>query len=191
MIRTATELRAGMAVRLEGEPFRVLEAKFHAGGGQMKGAVHARLQNLRTHALAERRFRPEERFDEVELARQEMEFLYSDGDQCVFMHPTTFDQVFLPKEALGAFAPFLRPNQRLAVEFLDEMPVGVVRPRTVDLRVARTAEPLHTTQDTNVFKEAELENGASVLVPQFVRTGDLVRVEVETLKYVDRIRETP
>lgn len=189
MVRPATDLRAGMAIRLDGEVYRVLDARFHAGGGKMKGIVHARIQSLRTRGVTERRFRPEDRLEEIELGRQEMEFLYDDGDQCVFMHPTTFDQVFLPKDALGSFLPFLKPNQRLGVEFLDDAPVGVVLPKTVDLRVARTAEPLHTTQDTNVFKEAELENGATVLVPQFVRQRDLVRIDIETLKYVDRVRE--
>jgi elongation factor P len=190
MIRPATDLRAGMAIRLNGELYRVLEARFHAGGGQMKGAVHARLQSLKTGGTTERRLRPEERIEEVELTRQEMEYLYDEGDQCVFMHPVTFDQMLLPRESLGPYAPFLQPNQRLNLEFLDDQPVGLAYPKTVDLKVARTAEPLHTTQDTNVLKEAVLENGMTVLVPQFVRSGDLVRIEVETRKYVDRIRQT-
>lgn len=188
MVRLASELRPGMAIRLERRLYRVLESRFHAGGGQMKGAVHARLQSLRTGALTERRFRPEERCDEIELSRREMEYLYDDGDQCVFMHPVTFEQVLLSRESLGSFSRFVRPGQRLELQFLDETPVGVMPPQTADLRVQRTAEPLHTTQDTNVFKGAVLENGMEVLVPQFVRQGDLVRIEVETLKYLDRVR---
>lgn len=178
-----------MAIRLAGELYRVLDARFHAGGGQMKGAVHARLQSLKTGSTTERRLRPEERVEEIELTRQEMEYLYDEGEQCVFMHPATFEQVLLPKQSLGPYAPFLQPNQRLNLEFLDDEPVGAAYPKTVDLKVARTAEPLHTTQDTNVLKEAVLENGFSVLVPQFVRSGDVVRIEVETRKYVDRVRQ--
>lgn len=188
MMRVATDLRAGMAIRLAGELFRVLEAKFHAGAGQMKGFMQARLQSLKTGNITDRRFRPEERVEEVELSRQEMEYLYDDGDRCVFMHPETFEQVFLNRESLGPFTRFIQPNQRLQLEFLDDTPVGIVYPRTVDLRVAQTAEPLHTTQDTNVFKEAVLENGLEVLVPQFIRQGDVVRIEVQTGKYVDRVR---
>ena len=67
----------------------------------MKGTLHARLECLRTGGVTERRFRPEERLDEIELTRQEMEYLYDEGDRCVFMHPTSFDQVLLPKAALG------------------------------------------------------------------------------------------
>ncbi|HXF96792.1 MAG TPA: hypothetical protein VNI61_11895 [Gemmatimonadales bacterium] len=187
MILPVTEVRAGMAVRLEGEVFRVLDAVFHQGAGQMKGSVHLRIQSLRTRNLTERRFRPEDRVEEVELQRQPMEYLYDEDQRCVFMHPETFEQVSLERAALGAFARFIRPNQRLELEFLDDQPVGVVVPRAVELRVERTAAPVHG-QETNVFKEAVLENGVEVLVPQFIRPGDLVRVEVETGKYLDRVR---
>lgn len=187
-MKLATDLRAGMAIRLDREIYRVTEAAWHAGTGQMKGFVHARLRNVRTGSVTERRFRQEERFEEIELDRRAMEYLYDDGEQCVLMHPDTFEQVLLPRESLGAFGRYLEPSQRLDVEFLGEDPVGLVYPRTVDVRIKMAAEPIHGAQETSVFKEAILENGVEILVPQFVRQGDLVRVDVESGKYVDRVR---
>jgi elongation factor P len=187
-VKLATDLRPGMVIRLDRDVFRVTEAVSHTGSGQMRGFVHAALRNLRTSSVTERRFRPEERFEEIELERRSMEYLYDEGDRCVFMHPQTFDQVPLLRAILGPFGRYLQPNQRLDVEFLGDDPVGVVYPRTVDVRVKVTADPVHTSQDTSVFKEAVLENGLPILVPQFIRQGDHVRVEVDTGKYVDRVR---
>ncbi len=79
-MKLATDLKAGMAIRLDGEFYRVTEAAWHAGSGQMKGFVHATLRNVRTAHLTERRFRQEERFEEIELDRREMEYLYDDGE---------------------------------------------------------------------------------------------------------------
>ena len=183
----ASEMRPGMVIRLDGEVFRVIQAEYHAGGGKMHGAVHAKLRNVQTGGMTERRFRQNERLEEVELQRQAMEYLYEDGDLCFFMHPETFEQVALAKASLGPFCRFMEPNQQVDVEFLEGTPVQVHYPETVELRVQTTAEPLHT-EDATVFKEAILENGMEVEVPQFVKGGDLVRIEVDTGKYVKRIR---
>jgi elongation factor P len=187
-VKLATDLRSGMVIRLEQDVYRVAEAVSHSGSGQMRGFVHATLRNLRTSNVTERRFRPEERVEEIELDRRTMEYLYDEGDGCVFMHPQTFEQVAVPRASLGPFGRYLQPDQRLEVEFLGEDPVGVVYPRMADVRVRETAEPVHMAQDTSVFKEAVLENGVQILVPQFVKQGDQVRVEVDSGKYVDRVR---
>jgi elongation factor P len=154
----------------------------------MHGAVRAKLRNLRTAHVTERRFRQDERFEEVSLERQKMEFLYEDGELCTFMHPETYEQMSLSKESLGPFLPFLTPNQTVQVEIFEGNPVEVVYPPAVELRVESTPDPIRTHDDSNVFKIATLENGVEVLVPQFVKTGDVVRVEVETGKYAGRAK---
>jgi elongation factor P len=186
-MKPAADMRSRMVIRLDGEVFRVIQAEYHAGGGKMHGVVNAKLRNVKTGGMTERRFRQDERFEEVELQRQAMEFLYEDGDLCFFMHPETFEQVALSKESLGPFCRFMEPNQRVDVEFLEGIPLQVHYPESVELRVQTTPEPLHT-DDSNVLKNAILENGMEVEVPQFVKDGDLVRIEVETGKYLKRLR---
>jgi elongation factor P len=186
-MKSASEMRAGMVIRLDGELYRVIHAEYHAGGGKMHGAMQAKLRGLRSDRVTERRFRQDERFEEVELEHQTMEFLYEDGDFCVFMHPETFEQVNLPKESLGPYLPYLEPNQSMKVELLDGEPLQVDYPGTVDLRVESTPDPLHM-DDSSVPKDATLSNGMQVQVPQFVKGGDTVRIDVETGKCIERVR---
>ena len=186
-MKPASEMRSGMVVRLDDELFRVIHAEYHAGGGKMHGAVHARLRNVRTGGVTERRFRHDERFEDVDLERQTMEYLYEDGDLCVFMHPETYEQFELPKDSLGPYLPFLQPNDQVQVELFEGSPVVVTWPESADVQVDVTAEPLHI-QDSNVLKPATLDNGMEVQVPQFIKSGDTVRIEVETHKYLARVR---
>ncbi|TNF80529.1 MAG: elongation factor P [Acidobacteria bacterium] len=185
-MKPASDMRSGMCIRLDGDLFRVMEAEYHAGGGKMHGSVHAKLRNVATGGLTERRFRQDERFEEVELERESMDFLYEEADGCVFMHPETYEQVTLPKESLGAYLPYVQPNQSLQVEFLDGAPVEVKYPASVELVVDTTPDPIHS-DDSNVFKVAILKNGMEVQVPQFVKSGDTIRIEVETGKYLERV----
>ncbi len=186
-MKTASEMRSGMVVRLDGELYRVTHAEYHAGGGQMHGAVHAKLRNVATGGATERRFRHDERFEDVDLGRQTMEFLYRDADTCVFMHPDTYEQMELPGESLGPFLPFLQPNDSVQVAMFEGSAVEVIYPDSVEVRVETTAEPLHI-QDSSVLQEAILEGGIEVHVPQFVKSGDAIRIEVESHKYLSRVR---
>lgn len=89
----ASQLRAGMAIRHEGQIFKVLAAEYHGGQGKMGGGTHARLKNLTTGTLWEHSFRADLKVEDLEVAKQSMDFLYSDGDLCYFMNPDTFEQV--------------------------------------------------------------------------------------------------
>ncbi len=186
-MKPASEIRDGTVVRLDGGLYRVIHAEYHAGGGKMHGSVHARIKSVETAGVTERRFRPEERLEEVELERQTMEYLYQDGDLYVFMHPETYEQIALPQESLGPFLPFLQPNDSLQVAFFDGSPVEVIHPESVEVKVETTADPIHL-QDSSVQKEATLANGMEVHVPQFIKSGDTVRIEVESHKYLARVR---
>lgn len=183
----ASQLRHGMAIRHQGVMYKVVAAEYHAGQGKMGGVTHARLKNIDTGTFWEHRFRCDEKLDEVLLEKQQMDFLYSDADDCVFMNPDTFEQVSVPRKVIGPAEKFLRPEMRVPVEFFDGRPVSVGFPDIVEVRVAETAQPFHTQQD-NTWKEARLENGVDILVPQFIRPGEVIRVDVETGKYVERAR---
>ena len=183
-----SELHAGMAVRLEGETYRVLEAAAHAGTGKLSGFVHARLMRLETGTQTERRFHLGEKVEVQEVAKRSLEFSYQAGDEYYFMDPESFEQLPLPGHLIGDRHRFLKEGTRLPVEFLGEQPVAVVFPETADLKVVTTAQPMHAT-GTSTLKRATLENGMEVLVPLFIKEGEVVRVSVATGKYVERIRE--
>ena len=183
----ASQLRTGMAIRHQGVIYKILFAEYHAGQGKMGGVAHLRLKNIDTGGLWEHRFRSDERLEEIPLEKQQMDFLYSDADSCYFMSPETFEQVGIPRASVGPAEKFLRPEMRLSVEFFEGRPVSVSFPDIVEVRVADTALPTHTQQD-NTWKPARLDNGVEVMVPQFIRSGEVIRVDVESGKYVERAR---
>ncbi len=184
---SASQLRPGIVLKIADELFKVIESTFHVGQGKMPGSVHTKLRNILKGTFKELRFRPEERLEGVQLEKQEMEFLYSDTDSAVFMNPNTFDQVSIPLEAVGRAEKFLKPEMEIPVEFFDGHPVSIILPEVVEVIVEITAQPVHQQQD-NTYKLATLQNGLEIMVPQFIKSGEIVRVEVETGKYVDRVR---
>lgn len=183
----ASQLRPGTVLKIGQDIFKVLESTYHVGQGKMPGSVHTRARHVVTGTLKEFRFRPEERLEDTQLQRQDMEFLYVDADSVTFMNPDTFEQVSIPQEAIGAATKFLQAEMKVPVEFYQGQPVSIVFPAIVEARISTTAQPVHQQQD-NTLKPATLENGLEIMVPQFIKPGEIVRVEVATEKYVDRVR---
>jgi len=183
----ASQLRPGTFLKIGGDLFKVIESAYHVGQGKMPSSVHAKLQGVSKGTFKELRWRPEERLEEVQLQKQDMEFLYSDGDSATFMNPVSFEQLSIPLESIGPAAEFLKTEMMVPVEFYDGQPVSIAFPEFVELKVESTAPPVHTGQD-NTFKGATLENGLEVVVPQFIKPGEVVRIEVRTKKYADRVR---
>ena len=183
----ASQLRSGTFLKIGGDLFKVIESSFHVGQGKMPGSVHAKLQDVRRATFRELRWRPEERLDDVQLQRHDMEFLYSDDDSATFMNPVNFEQTSISLEAIGPAAEFLKAEMTVPVEFYEGQPVSIAFPEFVELKVGTTAAPVHAGQD-DTFKYATLENGLEVMVPQFIKPGEVVRIEVRTKKYADRVR---
>ena len=183
----ASELKSGMVLRIEKEIYRVLEAEFRAGTAKLTGVVKAKLNNVTTGSMWEHHFRPQERLEDVQLQPRTLEFLFSDGDNCIFMHPDNFEQVEVPRTIVGAAEKFLRSGMLLPLEFFEGQPIGVLFPDVAEARVARTAPPAHAHQD-NAWKEALLENGVRIQVPLFIAPGEIVRVNIKAGRYVERAR---
>jgi len=186
---TAQQLRLGMAIRFEGTNYKVISCEYHPGQGKMGGVTHARFRNLSTGTLWEQSFRAELKLEDLPIEKQSMEFLYSDADQCHFMNPQTYEQVSLPLSLVGPQVRFLKVEMQLPVEFVEGQPVSIDFPEVVDLRITETTSPAHQQQDSTL-KSAKLENGVEILVPQFIKVGDTVRIDVENLKYIERVKLT-
>src|SRR3989442_15003633 len=108
----ASQLRPGMVLKVGDDLLKVVESTYHVGQGKMPGSVHAKLQDVRKGTFKELRWRTEEKLDDTNLEKLEMEFLYSDADSATFMNPVTFDQGSIPLEAIGAAAGTLFPPTR-------------------------------------------------------------------------------
>jgi elongation factor P len=183
----ASQLRPGMAVLFENQRYRVVAAEYHPGQGKMGGVSHARLQTLETGTFREHSLRAELKLQELPVERQNLEFLYADDDLCVFMNPVTCEQPEIPRAIVGPRAAFLEPGLEVPVEFVDARPVAVLFPDSLEVQIADTAPPTRQQADA-AFKPAKLPNGADVMVPQFIKSGDTIRLDLTTMKYMDRTR---
>ena len=183
----ASQLRAGMAIRHEGTIYKVIAADYHPGQGKMGGATHARLKNLSSGTLWEHSFRADSKLDDLPVEKQSMDFLYADGDECCFMNPETFEQVAIASAVLGQQARFLKPEMRVPLEFVEGQPVSVLFPDILEMRVADTAPPVHQQADST-WKPATLDNGVEIQVPQFIKVGDVIRLDSHALKYMERAK---
>ncbi len=182
---TATEIREGNILKVDGAICKVLSFEYH-GTGRSGRSVHAKLKDLRDGAIHEKRWRAEEKVEEIEIARQRMTYLYKSADTYVFMNTQTFEQFPLSAASVGKQGVFLKENTDIDVEFVDDRPVSVAFPKIAELKVAHAPPPLKGGNETTM-KEVELENGLTILVPQFVKEGETVRVNVADLTYLDRV----
>ena len=182
----ATRLRKGMLIKLDTGLFRILDLQ-HLTPGNKRGFVQARLRNVRTSLLTERKFRSEEEVERATLDQHQMQFLYSDGEAFHFMDTVTFEQIHITSEMLGDRVNYLLPDGVISVEFYEGEPVGIELPQTVDLTVAETTPTIKGATASAQVKPARLETGLVVQVPPFVVAGDKIRVNTETGEYQARV----
>jgi len=187
---TASMIRSGAVVRIGDELYKVIDIVLHAGGAKAGSMVHAKLRNLSTGHIQERRWMPDEKVEVLDLRRVRMQYLYSEGDSFTFMDPETYNQIPIPRNAVGPAADFLKENDEMEVEFLEDKPISVLYPETLTLRVSSTGAGIRGQTDST-YKEATLENGLEILVPQFIAPGDLIEVAIEGKKYIRRVTEKP
>jgi len=182
----ASDIKAGMAIRLDGKPYKVLEVVRHTGSGQMHGFIELKLKDITYGHFADRHVKHADRLEDVELTKRHMQYLYSDSDAGVFMDTETFEQVRVSKIGMGSAEKFLEEGMKVVVELLEGQAIALDFPKVVEMKVDRTGPGVRGGQESTM-KTAVLTNGMEILVPQFVETGDLVRVDTEKLKYVDRV----
>jgi len=181
----ASELKAGMVIRLEGQIYRILEVESKAGAAKLGGVVKLKLSNVQSGRLSEPHLRPQERVEELQVERQQLEFLFSQGGACTFMNPNTYEQIEVPRQLLGPAEQFLQPGMPVPMEFFEGTPIHAVLPDFMEARVADTAPPARSQQDS-AWKEATLDNGLVIHVPLFIAPGETVRVDLRTLRYMER-----
>ena len=183
----ATQIRRGMVLVFEGDPCRVIEFRHHTPGN-LRAMVQAKLKNLRTGSSFEHRFRAADSIDPASMETHDLEFLYQGGDTYHFMNTENYDQLEMDEETLGDNAQWMQPNMKIQAEYYDGRPVGIKLPNSLILEVVDTAPVMKTATKTASTKPAKLENGVTINVPEFVGTGDKVKVNPSTGEYQERAK---
>jgi elongation factor P len=183
----ATQIRRGMVLVMNGEPCRVVEFRHHTPGN-LRAMVQAKLRNLRTGSGFEHRFRAADSVEPASMETHELEFLYQGGDTYHFMNTQNYDQLELDGETLGDAAPWMQSQMRIMAEFYEGRPVAIQLPNAVELEIVDTSPVMKTATKTASNKPAKLENGMTVNVPEFISTGERIRVNPNTGEYLDRAK---
>lgn len=187
MAMSASQLRRGNVVVVEGVPYRVVEFQ-HVKPGKGPAYMQTKLRNLRTGSIVEQRFRAADTVESASTETHELQFLYHDGQHYHFMNNETFEMIVLGEEALGDAAEWLTPNLVIQAEYYDGKPIGIQLPRTLDLRVEQTEPGVRGDTKTAVTKPAKLENGVIIQVPSFIEQGEMIRVDPAEGSYLERVK---
>jgi elongation factor P len=183
---SATQLRVGTIIKWNNDLWRVMGVQ-HVTPGNWRGMVQTKLRNLRSGTQTEYRFRSEDKVERARLDTHEVEYLYSGGGEHHFMNTETYEQIMLDDETIGDAIRYLKPNQRIQIDFYEGAPVGIEIPLTVDLVVTRTEPRLRRAAVTNIMKAATLETGIEVQVPDFIEEGEVVRIDTTDGTYIERV----
>ena len=182
---STNDLKNGMTLELAEGLFTVVEFQ-HVKPGKGGAFVRTKLKNLRTGAVVDRTYRADEKLEQAIIDKREMQFLYRDGEDYVFMDSTSYEQLQVPRAELGDAASYLKEGNAVHLQMHGSDIVGVDLPAAVELTVAETEPGIQGDRVSGARKPATLETGLVVQVPLFVNPGDAIRVDTRTGEYLTR-----
>lgn len=183
----AIQIRKGNILVYNGELCVVTDST-HVTPGKGQALMQVKMKRLKDGSNVEQRFRPDESVEKATVTTKEMQFLYADGHNYVFMDNETYEQISLDDEFLGDSKYFLKDGMNVQVQFHESTPVGIELPASVELEVVETEPNIKGATVSSSYKPAKLENGLTVQVPPFIEIGDKIRVDTRDLKYLERVK---
>ena len=183
---TTNDLKNGMALNLDGQLWTVVEFQ-HVKPGKGGAFVRTKLKNIMSGKVVDRTFNAGVKVDVANVDRREMQYLYQDGEDFVFMDLDTFDQITVPGGTVGEAANYLLPEAEATVATHEGVPLYIELPTSVFLEVTYTEPGLQGDRSTGGTKPATVETGATVQVPLFITTGEKIKVDTRDGSYLGRV----
>jgi elongation factor P len=183
---TTNDLKNGITLELDNGLFTVVEFQ-HVKPGKGGAFVRTKLRNLKNGNLLEKTFNAGIRVEQAILDKRDMQFLYKDGADFVFMDTESYDQITVPPVALGDAADYLVEQAMAIIAFHNDVIVTVEIAASSELVVADTEPGLQGDRVSGARKPATLETGKVIQVPLFVNVGDKIKVDTRTGDYVTRV----
>jgi elongation factor P len=184
-VATTNDLKNGMTLNIDGQLWTVVEFQ-HVKPGKGGAFVRSKLKNVLSGKVVDRTFNAGVKVDVANVDRREMQYLYREGDDFVFMDTQDYDQPHIPRDTVGDAADYLLEEQTATVAFNDGTPLYVELPASVELTVSQTDPGVQGDRSTGGTKPATLETGAQIHVPLFITTGEKVKVDTRTGDYLGR-----
>jgi elongation factor P len=184
---SAADLKKGLKIELDGEPYAVTEFEF-CKPGKGTALYRCKLKNLITGSTMDRTFRPVDKMEKPNLEEREMYYSYQDGDNYVFSDAETYEETYVSAETLGKSTYFLIEDSLCQGLFCNGKIIDVSLPTFIEQVIAETEPGARgDTASTNVLKPAKIDNGYEIMVPLFINEGDTVKIDTRTGEYSERV----
>ena len=183
---SAGDFRNGMTLEIDGNVCQIIEFQ-HVKPGKGAAFVRTKIKNVISGGVVEKTFRPTEKFPAARIDREDMQYLYADGDLYNFMNTETFDQIALNSDTVGDALKFVKENEICKVCSYNGNVFSVEPPLFVELEVTDTEPGFKGDTATGATKPATLETGATINVPLFVNIGDKLKIDTRTGEYLSRV----
>lgn len=183
----ANDIRKGNVIYYEGKPHLVMDFT-HRTPGNLRAFVQVRLRNLTTGMSLDHRFSATETVEEARLDTRTMQVLYADGGGVHVMDAQTYEQYTLDADLVGDDAAWMLPEMSFDAVWLEGKPISFTLPASMELEIVETAPAMKTATKNASSKPAVLSNGVTVNVPEFVETGERVRVNPRERAYIERVK---
>lgn len=184
---SAGDFRNGVTFEMDSQVYQVIEFQ-HVKPGKGAAFVRTKYRNVKTGGVVERSFNPSDKFEQAQLERRDMNYLYNDGDLFYFMDVDTYDQVPFSGAAIGDALKFLKENMVCKVVSYKGDVFAIEPPIFVELEITDCDPGVKGDTAQNATKSATVETGATIKVPLFVNQGDLVRIDTRTGEYMERVK---
>ena len=182
---SSNDIKNGITLKIDEGLFTVIDFQ-HVKPGKGGAFVRTKLRNARSGAVIERTYRSDERLEQAMIDKRDMQYLYRDGDDFVFMDQSTYDQVPVSSKTLGDAANFLKETGKAMLMLHDEEIIGIELPASVELAIAETEPGIQGDRVSGARKPATLETGLIVQVPLFIGPGEMIKVDTRTGDYITR-----
>ena len=185
---TTSDIRKGMCIEMNHDTFIIIEFQ-HVKPGKGNAFVRTKIKSLTTGKVLDHTFSAGHKVDDVRVERRQYQYLYEQDERLHFMNQDTYEQIDISKDMLEGFE-FIKEGQICDVIFhaVKEIPLAVMMPQYVTLAITYIEPGLKGDTATNTTTPAEVETGAKIRVPLFIKTGDLVKINTETGEYMERVK---
>ena len=182
---STTDFRKGLKIEIDGTPFEIIDFQ-HFKPGKGGAMVRTKLRNILNGRVMDNTFRSGEKVGRPDLESRDMQFLYHEGENMVFMDLTTYEQLHLSEAVTGDKGGFLKDGQQCRVQMYNGDPLDIEIPLSLVLEVTDTEPGAKGDTVSNVTKSATLETGITIQVPIFINIGDRVKVDTRSREYLGR-----
>jgi len=187
-VATTNDLKNGLVLNLDGQLWSVVEFQ-HVKPGKGGAFVRTKLKNVLSGKVVDKTFNAGTRVDTATVDKRDMQFLYKDGEDFVFMDSTTYDQVHIGAATVGSAANFMLENQDAIVAVHEGTPLYLELPTSVVLEITYTEPGLQGDRSTGGTKPATVGTGYEIQVPLFLETGTKVKIDTRTGDYLGRVND--